>query len=1525
MRWLLFFLFGVRLCAALFDEVAPSTPDEIASLNADLVIEGYVSAASGQLSIVQTDLHVKGAQDLLLQRTYLPPQILGRYHDDEKRDRFELGKALLQLNARGWVVLPHLWAGYNLNSPYFQVRDPHGTVLEFEIEGNRGRLRTAGFGCSNLVRGEPSAKGDIRNTELWVEGDRIRVISSDGTQRIYQAQWAGLYRLDSELLSNGKAIRYFYNGQVLERISSTDASGMHAYATIECAGSHHYKSLDGREVCFSYENRKIKGRYKKGHLMEAICQIPVLTLAKNPTYQNSAGYNERTLLTSYDTRNYPVSCTYWQKKKSPCRIRTFSTPSGTTSFEYNPAVAGEKEGATTVTHPNGSQTIYRFNASFLLIAIENWFEGKLYNQKLFSYDSKQHISRIETQDGIGNSLLVKTYECDQSGNPVLEIWEGDFGVFKIRRTFSKNRLIKEESSDGLGLEYTYLGDTHLITSKSTLLEGMAIRKTTCVYDEANNLIEEAEQGKTVTTYLLIQEGAHLHLPQWKIEKDWEGNLIHKTCFSYDQWGNLAKEAHYGSDGLFAYETTRLYDSCGNLLEETNPIGQKASYQYDERGRQVREIPFSQHLTIQRTFDEKGRLTLLQEGDHSTYFFYNSSDELIRKINYLGLETHYFMHPIHGKPLRIEEKPTLLEIDYDDFGREISRKDAYGATTITESNSYGDPLSVIHPDGSRESFSYASNRNLLAKTDPDGLTIAYAYDPLKRILSKVVGTRKTTYTYDAYHLLEEKDPLGATTTYRYNASSQKIEETRGGRTIRFYYDSLGFLSRQEKGSRWISFHNDVLGRVLSKSIDGHLNRFYTYDSAGNLASSTQKGTTYYRYDPYNRLIETINADGFKTTISYEEKQGIFIKTILNPKGVKCIETFNAHGLLLKKEVPGCLLEEYSYDRALRLASQDQIVFSYTPGGSLSSQTEAGRRTTSWTYTPGGKIRTQTKPNGAILAYEYTPDGDLARMGFREFDYDSLGRLIAGTGFSREYDLFGNVIKEELATGLTLETTYDDSDRPLIRILPDQSRIHYEYNGPFLTKVSRIDASGRLLYNHTYDQFDPDGRVLSETGAFATSYNYDQMGRCISQSNPYFSEELAYDSAGNLVRKGNHFYGYDDAGQLTSSKGEFALRYDTHHNRTNRNGDEIQIDELNQIEGLSYDANGNLTLNGFTFDEFDQLAEANGETYCYDALGRRLQKGNASYLYFGDEEVGFYENGKAKELKIPGFVNPIAIEINSQAYFPIADIQGTLRLLIDSVTAEICRENACDPFGVGITPGIPYAYAGKRYDPETGLVYFGKRYYFPALGRWLTPDPIGSANHSNLYQYLFNNPFAYQDSNGEFAFAIPLLFWGAELAVPVISACVTAMIYGTAAGAVAYGGYKLVGAFNDRGHPSMGDYYSGNLTSSPNSLNWTMKSGSVDPTLPTNPDDLLKRPGWKETTHPEAGKKGHRTFENGKTGEKLRHDKGKPWETGHKAYDHYHRPNPNATGRHDEYLDGKGNPTRDQSDSSHIYSPEGVWWN
>ena len=44
------------------------------------------------------------------------------------------------------------------------------------------------------------------------------------------------------------------------------------------------------------------------------------------------------------------------------------------------------------------------------------------------------------------------------------------------------------------------------------------------------------------------------------------------------------------------------------------------------------------------------------------------------------------------------------------------------------------------------------------------------------------------------------------------------------------------------------------------------------------------------------------------------------------------------------------------------------------------------------------------------------------------------------------------------------------------------------------------------------------------------------------------------------------------------------------------------------------------------------------------------------------------------------------------------------------------------------------ASKRLDLESGLIYFGKRYYDPEFARWLTTDPAGFIDSANLYQYV-----------------------------------------------------------------------------------------------------------------------------------------------------------------------------------------------
>lgn len=58
------------------------------------------------------------------------------------------------------------------------------------------------------------------------------------------------------------------------------------------------------------------------------------------------------------------------------------------------------------------------------------------------------------------------------------------------------------------------------------------------------------------------------------------------------------------------------------------------------------------------------------------------------------------------------------------------------------------------------------------------------------------------------------------------------------------------------------------------------------------------------------------------------------------------------------------------------------------------------------------------------------------------------------------------------------------------------------------------------------------------------------------------------------------------------------------------------------------------------------------------------------------------------------------------------------------------------------------------PETGLDYFGARYFLAAQGRFTSPDPIAMTSERlaapqqiNMYAYARNNPLKYIDPKGE----------------------------------------------------------------------------------------------------------------------------------------------------------------------------------
>ncbi|MBK7923496.1 MAG: RHS repeat-associated core domain-containing protein [Gemmatimonadetes bacterium] len=76
-----------------------------------------------------------------------------------------------------------------------------------------------------------------------------------------------------------------------------------------------------------------------------------------------------------------------------------------------------------------------------------------------------------------------------------------------------------------------------------------------------------------------------------------------------------------------------------------------------------------------------------------------------------------------------------------------------------------------------------------------------------------------------------------------------------------------------------------------------------------------------------------------------------------------------------------------------------------------------------------------------------------------------------------------------------------------------------------------------------------------------------------------------------------------------------------------------------------------------------------------------------------------------------------------------------------TGAKVKEYAEAPWGDAVADTgvvVRYRFAGREYDSESGLYYMRARYYDPALGRWISEDPIGVEGGHNLFGYSGNDP-------------------------------------------------------------------------------------------------------------------------------------------------------------------------------------------
>ncbi|MBK9120265.1 MAG: RHS repeat-associated core domain-containing protein [Phycisphaerales bacterium] len=77
---------------------------------------------------------------------------------------------------------------------------------------------------------------------------------------------------------------------------------------------------------------------------------------------------------------------------------------------------------------------------------------------------------------------------------------------------------------------------------------------------------------------------------------------------------------------------------------------------------------------------------------------------------------------------------------------------------------------------------------------------------------------------------------------------------------------------------------------------------------------------------------------------------------------------------------------------------------------------------------------------------------------------------------------------------------------------------------------------------------------------------------------------------------------------------------------------------------------------------------------------------------------------------------------------------------------------DPYGNVTAAGGGYAdrnrfrFSTKQFEAESGLGYWGERFYHPEHGRWVNRDPIGEEGGTNLYSYVKNRPSHLIDARG-----------------------------------------------------------------------------------------------------------------------------------------------------------------------------------
>ena len=419
----------------------------------------------------------------------------------------------------------------------------------------------------------------------------------------------------------------------------------------------------------------------------------------------------------------------------------------------------------------------------------------------------------------------------------------------------------------------------------------------------------------------------------------------------------------------------------------------------------------------------------------------------------------------------------------------------------------------------------------AKTDFNGKTTTYTYDPLNRLLTKTpdpsLAEPTVSFTYNPTGTrLSMTDASGTTNYTSYdNRNRLKTKVTPEG-TLNYTYDAhsnlLSILSSNANGAS-VTYTPDALNRVGTVT-DNRL-----------VAQGVTPATTSYTYYPVGTVQNyTYAANSVQTAYTYDTLNRL--KTIGSTKGSTSLSSFAytpypAGNVNTVAELSGRNVT-YVYDPDYHLKSE---TIASDPGGNNGAESytydAVGNRKTLSSTIPSlpGSLSYTYDSNDRLTTDTYDNDGNTISSAGIASTYDFENHMLTHGAVSMVYDGDGNRVSET-AGGVTTKYLVDTLNptgysQVLDELVSGSVTKTYTYG---LQRISENQLSGST-WTPTFYGYDGHGNVRFTTntaGAVGNTYQYDAFGLPIASTgttaNTYLYSGERFDSNLNLYHLRARFY-------------------------------------------------------------------------------------------------------------------------------------------------------------------------------------------------------------------------------------------------------------------------------------------------------------------------------------------------------------------------------------------------------------------